>query len=295
MLVEPRRQRDLRAQVRGLHLEPGQLVVLGPGVVHVVGVDDVGLAGLDPRREDAYPQRPRRDLLHQRAVFRRNQRPFLIRLDRAHEGVGQQHAVVQVQRLAIRIATGGAADFDEFLDLGVLDRDVDRGRPTPQRTLADRERQAVHHANERDHARGLAVATDLLADAAQIAPVAADAAALRRQPHILVPQAHDAIKAVRRLVQEARDRQPARRAAIGQDRRGRHEPKLRHVVIDALRMRGIIAIGRGHARKQVLEGFSRQQIAILERRLAEIGQQRVTRAVDLNLAMAFKLNSIKHG
>jgi hypothetical protein len=60
-------------------------------------------------------------------------------------------------------------------------------------------------------------------------------------------------------------------------------------------MRGVIPIGGSHAGKEVLEGLPRQQIAILERALAEIGQQRIARPVDHDLAMAFKLNSIKHG
>ena len=50
------RQGDLGAQVGGLHLQPRQLLVLGLRPVHVVGEDEVGLAGLDPRGEDADPQ-----------------------------------------------------------------------------------------------------------------------------------------------------------------------------------------------------------------------------------------------
>ena len=71
MLIDPGRQRDLAAQIAGLDLEPGQLVVLRPRVVHLVGEDQVGLAGLDPRRQDPDPQRPRADPADHRAVLRR--------------------------------------------------------------------------------------------------------------------------------------------------------------------------------------------------------------------------------
>ena len=71
VMVEASGQGDLRAQVRGLDLEPGQLVVLGAGVVHLVGKDEIGLAGLDPGGQDAYPQIARRNLAHHRLVLGR--------------------------------------------------------------------------------------------------------------------------------------------------------------------------------------------------------------------------------
>ena len=191
----------------------------------MVGEDQVRLAGLDPRGQDADPQRARRDRAHRRLVLRRQQRPLLVRLDRAHERVGHQDAVVQVQRLAVRIAAGRAADLDELLDLRMPHRQIDRRRAAPQRALGDRQRQAVHHPDERDHAGGLADRAHLLADRAQIAPVGADAAALRGQPDVLVPQPDDALQAVGGLVQEAGDRQAALRAAVRQHRRRRHEPQ----------------------------------------------------------------------
>ena len=105
---------------------------------------------------------------------------------RLHELVGDQHAVVQVERLAVEVAAR-LADLEELLDLGVRDVEVAGGRAAPQRALADRQRQAIHHPHERDDAAGLAVEADRLADAAHAAPISADAAALRRQPDILVP------------------------------------------------------------------------------------------------------------
>ena len=90
------------------------------------------------------------------------------------------------------------ADLEELLDLGMRDVEVAGGRAAPQRTLADRQRQAVHHADERDDAAGLAVEADRLADPAHAAPVSADAAALRGEPDILVPGADDACRGCRR-------------------------------------------------------------------------------------------------
>src|SRR3546814_18334692 len=101
---------------------------------------------------------------------------------------------MQVQRLAVRIAAGRPADFDEFLDFRMVDRQVAGGRAAPQRTLADRQGQAVNHADEGDDARGLAVLSALLAARTQVAPVAADAATAGRQPDILVPQADAAVE-----------------------------------------------------------------------------------------------------
>ena len=50
---------------------------------------------------------------------------------------------MQVQRLAVRIAPGGAPDLDELLDLRMAHRQIDRRRATPQRALRDRQGQAV--------------------------------------------------------------------------------------------------------------------------------------------------------
>src|SRR3546814_7353451 len=53
--VEAGRQRDLGAEIRGLDLQPLQLLMLRQRPVHMVDVDDVGLAGFNPRRQDADP------------------------------------------------------------------------------------------------------------------------------------------------------------------------------------------------------------------------------------------------
>ena len=65
--------------------------------------------------------------------------------------------------------------------------------------------------------------------------------------------------------------------------RGRHEPELAHGVIKPLGMGDIVGIGAGDAREHVLEAFARHQIAVGQRRLAEGGQQRVARAVQLEV------------
>ena len=269
--------------------------MLRPRIIHVVGIDDVGLTGFDTRGQDANPKAPRGDLLHQRAILGRHQRPFLIRFHSAHEGIGDQHALMKIERLAIRITAGWAAHFQKFFDFRVIHRQVASRRATAERALGNRQRQAIHHANEGNDARGLAVTADLFANAAQIPPIGPDATALGCQPHILIPKPDNAIKAVRGFVQEAGNRQAASRATIGQNRCGRHEPKPRDIVIDSLRMRRIIAISGCDSCKQILIGFAGQQITIIKCSFAEIGQQRIARAINAYLAMAFKLNCVEHG
>ena len=47
-------------------------------------------------------------------------------------------------------------------------------------------------------------------------------------------------------------------------------------------MRRVVGIGRGDADEQILVGFAGQQIAVVQRVLAEIGQQRVAAVIDLD-------------
>ena len=269
--------------------------MLRPRIIHMVGIDDVGLTGFDARGQDANPKAPCGDLLHQRAILGRHQRPFLIRFHSAHEGIWDQHALMEIKRLAIRITAGWATHFQEFFNLRVVHWQIASRRPTAERALGNRERQAIHHANEGNDARGLAVAANLFANAAQISPIGPDATALRCQPHILIPKPDNAIKAVRGFIEEAGNRQAASRAAIGQHGCGRHEPKPRDIVINSLRMCRIIAISGCDSCKQILIGFAGQQITIIKCSFAEIGQQRIARAIDAYLAMAFKLNCVEHG
>ena len=294
VMVDAGRQRDLAAQVRGLDLEARELVMLGPGVVHVIDEHQVGLAGLDARRQDADPERTGRDLALHRAVLRRYQRPLLVVLDRAHEGVGDEKPVVEIERLAVGIAAGRAADLDEFLDLGMVDRQVAGSRSAAQRALADGEGERVHDADEWHHARGLAVHADLFADRTQIAPVGADAAATGRQPHVLVPEAHDAFEAVVGLVQEAGDRQATAGTAVAEHGGRRHEPEIADVVVEPLGMAIVVGIGRGDAREHVLIAFAGQEITVGESGLAESCQPGVPRGIGNNPGTAANLNDIKH-
>src|SRR3546814_4891662 len=172
-------------------------------------------------------QRSRAHLADDRVVLRAGQAPLLVLLDRAHEGIADHDAVVQVQSLAVGVAAGWSAQLDELLDLGMRDRDVAVRRAAPQLALADRKGERIHDPTEGDDAGGLAVVADPLADRAKVAPVAADAAAARGQPDVLVPQPDAAVQAVAGLVEEAGDRQAARGAAVGppssDERRGGKE------------------------------------------------------------------------
>ncbi len=112
---------------------------------------------------------------------------------RFHEFVSDEHAVVKVERLAVEVARG-FADFEELLDLRVRDVEVYGSRAAAQRALANGQRQAIHHADERDDSAGLAVEADRLADAAHLAPISADAAALGGEPDVLVPDFSDACR-----------------------------------------------------------------------------------------------------
>src|SRR5690606_39583997 len=100
-------------------------------------------------------------------------------------------------------------DLEELFDLRVVHVQIDGGRAATQRALRDRQGQRIHYADEGDDARGLARALDLLADGADAAPVGADAAAVRGQGDVLVPDVLDAVQAVVDRVQEAGDRQAA--------------------------------------------------------------------------------------
>ena len=202
-----------RAQVRGRDLEPELAVMLGHHPVHGVGEHDVGLAGGEAGLDQLLEQRARIDRGADRAVLGALELPFGAVAHRFHERVGHQHAVVQVERLAVEVARR-LADLEELLDLGVADVEVAGGRAAPQRALADRQRQAVHHPHERDDAAGLAVEADRLADPAHVAPVGADAAAAAGEPDVLVPGADDAFEAVVDRVEVA-----ARSAARGWCRR----------------------------------------------------------------------------
>ncbi len=284
-------EHDLRAQVRLAHLHAQLALVLGHGAVHGVGEDQVGLAGLQADLDDLLPQGAGVDRLDHFLGLGRAQAERRAVAHGFHELIGQVDAVVQVQRLAVEVP-GRLADLEELLDLRVVDVEVDRGRTAAQGPLRDGQGQAVHHADEGDDARGLALALDLLADGADAAPVGADAAAVGRQPHVLVPGPDDAVEAVADRVQETADRQAALGAAVRQHRGGRHEPELGDVVVDALGVLAVVGVGGRHPGEHVLIGLARQQVTVFEGGLAEVGQKIVARALDLDLGHQPKLRLV---
>ena len=205
-------------------------------------------------------------------VLRALQSPFLIRLDGPHEGIRDQNAVMEIGCLAVRITAGGAAHFDKLLDLRMTDRQIDGSRATAQAALADGQGQTVHDPDEGYDARCLAVDADLFADRTQVAPVAADAAPLGRQPDVFGPQIDDRFEAVVGLVQKAGDRQAAFGAAVRKHRRGRHEPELRHVIVEPLGVRLIVTIEAGNPGEEILIRLAGHQITILKGCFSEIRQ-----------------------
>jgi hypothetical protein len=267
-------ERDFAAQVGCVDLEAQISVMLGHHAVYGVGEDKVRLAGGEAHFDDLLEEAARIDLGAGGAVLGRFELEFAAIADGLHEFVGDQHAVVEIEGLAVEIARG-FADFEKFLDLGVVDIEIGSGRATAQRALADGEREAIHDADEGDDARGLAVEADRFTDAAHLAPIGADAAAARGEPDIFGPGGNDAVEAVFHGVEVAGDGQAATGAAVGQHRSGGHEPQLGDVIIEALGVGLIVGIGVGHAGEEVLVLFAGEQIAIIERVAAEIGEQRV--------------------
>ena len=66
---------------------------------------------------------------------------------------------------------------------------------------------------------------------------------------------------------------------LRQHRGRRHEPQPGDIIVDPLRVGRVVGISGGDAREQVLVAFARQQIAVAQRVLAELGQQRIAAVV----------------
>jgi len=252
--------------------------MLGHHAVHRVGEHDVRFPRGQPGFYQLLEQRARIDGGAHFAGFGRFEVKFGPVTHGFHEFIGQQHAVVEVQCLTVEIAAG-LADFEELFDFRVANIKIARRRTAPQRTLRNRQRQAVHHAHKRDDPTGLAIEADRLTNPADIAPIGADPAALAGKPDVFVPGVDDPFKAVGHRIEVARNRQAAVGAAVRQHRSGGHEPQFRDVVIQPLGVGLIIGIGIGHAREQVLIILTGQQIAIGQRVLAEIGQPGIARCI----------------
>src|SRR5579864_4155051 len=155
--------------------------MLGHRPVHGVDEDDVGLARREARLDQLLEQGASVDLASLRTVARASKREFRAVANGLHELVGDEHSVVKVECLTVEVAAR-LPDLEELLDLGVRDVEIAGSRAAPQRTLANRQRQAVHHSNEGDDPARLAVESDGFADAADPAPIGADAAAPRSEP-----------------------------------------------------------------------------------------------------------------
>ena len=171
------RQGNLGTQIGSFDLQIEQFLLLGTQIINRVLEHHIRLARLNARGQHANPQIARLQGRLHRTVFRAAQRPFLIIFNGAHKGVRNQNAVVQIERLAVRVTTGRTTNLDKFFDFRVVDRQINRRRTASQRALRNSQRQAVHYADEWHNAGGLAVFTDFFADGAQIAPIRANAAA----------------------------------------------------------------------------------------------------------------------
>src|SRR6185437_13615651 len=93
------------------------------------GIDEekIGLAGMQPRLEDALPKLARIHFAHDLAVLRAAKREHLAVAYRLHELVGDVDAVMEIEALAVEIARG-FADFEELFDLGMMNVEIARGR-----------------------------------------------------------------------------------------------------------------------------------------------------------------------
>src|SRR6185295_9410925 len=116
------------------------------------------------------PQLAGGDFLQRLAGFRAAERELRVLADGFHELVADVDAVMEIQGLPVEVARR-LPYLEELLDFRMVDVEIAGGRATPQRALADRQRQRVHHADEGNDARGLPVLADLFADRAHRAPI----------------------------------------------------------------------------------------------------------------------------
>ncbi len=133
-------QRDFRAEIRGGNLEADVAMMLGHHAVHRVVEHDIGLAGRETGLDQLLEETARIDRGAHRLVLGRAQVEFAAVAHRAHELVGDQHAMVEIERLAVEVAAR-LADLEKLLDLRVRDVEITGGRAASQRALADRQRQ----------------------------------------------------------------------------------------------------------------------------------------------------------
>src|SRR3546814_7273792 len=92
--------------------------MLGHHAVHLVDEDDVGLAGREARFDELLEQAARVDGAADALVLGAAEVEFTAVADGFHELVGDEDAVVEIERLAVEVARG-FADLEKLLDLGM--------------------------------------------------------------------------------------------------------------------------------------------------------------------------------
>ena len=145
-------------------------------IVHGVAEDDVGLARCKAGFHQLLEQGACVNGAAYFACLGAAQVEFFASADGLHKFVGQQYAMVQVQRLTVEIARW-FADFEEFFDFGVADVQIASRRSATQRALRNCKCQAVHDADKWNDAAGLAVEANRFPDATYRTPIRTNAAA----------------------------------------------------------------------------------------------------------------------
>src|SRR5262249_24047700 len=121
---------DLAGEIGGGNLEPKLALMPRHGAVHRIDEEEIRLASLQPRLQDALPELAGVDLAHDRIGLGAAQREAGALAHRMHERIGDVDAVMQIEALAVEVA-GRLADFQKLFDLGMMDVEIDRGRAAP--------------------------------------------------------------------------------------------------------------------------------------------------------------------
>ena len=130
-MINPGRQGDFAAQVGGGNLQPQFAVMLGHHPVHRIVEHDIGFTRGEAGFDQLLEQAARINIAAHFAGLGRFEFEAFAIAHRFHELIGHQHAVMQVQRLAVEVSAG-FADFEKLLDLRVRDVEIACGRTAPQ-------------------------------------------------------------------------------------------------------------------------------------------------------------------
>src|SRR3546814_10765374 len=118
--------------------------MLGHHPVHLVDEDDVGLGGREARLDQLLDQAARVDGAAHALVLGAAQVELGAVAHGLHELVGEEDAVVEVERLAVEVARR-LADLEELLDLGMRDVEIAGGRAAAQAALRSEENTSELH------------------------------------------------------------------------------------------------------------------------------------------------------